>query len=79
MERRFTFNKKKVSNANKNRFYVNMRIVHVDFGTGTVVAVYDEALYALRDDYLFYEVADDELYHVSTLRVVRDEAVDLRV
>ena len=29
MERRFTFNKKKVSNANKNRFYVNMRIIHV--------------------------------------------------
>ena len=42
MERRFSFNKKKVSNANKNRFYVNMRIIHVDFGTGTVVAVYDD-------------------------------------
>ena len=42
MERRFSFNKKKVSNANKNKFYVNMRIIHVDFGTGTVVAVYDD-------------------------------------
>ena len=41
MERRFTYNKKKATEANKLKFYVNMRIVHVDFGTCTVVAVYD--------------------------------------
>ena len=41
MERRFTYSKKKATEANKLKFYVNMRIVHVDFGTGTVVAVYD--------------------------------------
>ena len=41
MERRFTYNKKKATEANRLKFYVNMRIVHVDFGTGTVVAVYD--------------------------------------
>lgn len=28
--------------ANKINFYINMRIVHVDFGTGTVIGLEDQ-------------------------------------
>ena len=43
MQNRFNSFKKRVSKrSNKINFFVNMRVVHVDFGTGTVIGLEED-------------------------------------